>query len=104
MTTEQNAARLVMYEVVEQHLREEIKKTDQKGKVDTRHINTNSACVLERETVLYKMKKKRDEKEIEEQEKKERREQEKEMKANEKEKMEQERLVKMEKRKKKALE
>lgn len=104
MAAEQNAARVVMHEAGEKHLREEIKKRDQKGKVDTRHINTKSACVVERETVLYDMKKKRDEKEIEEQERKEKREQEKEVKASEKERKEQEMLAKMQERKQKALE
>lgn len=85
MAAERNAARVVMHEAGEQHLREEIKRRDQKGKVDTGYINSNAACLLERETVLYKMKKKRDEKEIEEQERKGRREQEKKTRANEKE-------------------
>ncbi|KAL0632600.1 hypothetical protein Q9L58_008531, partial [Maublancomyces gigas] len=85
MAAQQNAARVVMHEAGEKHLQEEIKKRDQKGKVDTTHINTKSACVLERETVLYDMKKKRDEKEIEEQERKERREEEKERREKEKE-------------------
>lgn len=103
MAAEQNAARVVMHEAGEKHLREEIKKRDQKGKVDTRHLNTKSSCVLERETVLYDMKKKRDEKEMEEQEKEKKREQEKEVKAVEKEKKEQEKLCRMEEQKKKAI-
>lgn len=102
MAAEQDAARVVMHEAGERHLREEIKKKDQKSKVDTCHINSQSACVLERETVLYDMKKKRDEQEIEEQARKERREEEKEIRAIEKERKEEEKMRKIEQRKQKA--
>lgn len=79
-----------MHEAREKHLRDEIKKRDQKGKVDTCHINTNSALVLKGETVLCNMQKKHDKKEIEEQQAKEKREQEKHVRASENETQKQE--------------
>lgn len=73
---ERNSAQVVMHEAGEAHLREVIKQKNKgcatgSGKRDTRHLNTGAACVIERDTVLLALKKKRDEQEKEEQLKKE---------------------------------
>lgn len=70
----------------EQHLRAEIKKRNQKRKVNNRHMNSNSACMLEKKAVQYEMNKKLNEKKIGEQETNKRREQEKNRRANERKK------------------
>jgi len=44
------------------HLREEIRQITAKGKADRRHLNSDTACLLERGEVLAELKRKRDEK------------------------------------------
>lgn len=64
-SAERNAAKVVMYEVGETHLREEVRQIAAKGKADRRQLNSEAACVLERGEVLAELKRKRDEKDAE---------------------------------------
>lgn len=58
---EKTAARAVMHEAGEAHLREEIKqRVESSVRADTRRVNSDSACVLERGEVLAELKRKRD--------------------------------------------
>lgn len=61
MGAEKFAARAVMHEAGEDHLRKEIKRLIEKSKPDTHRINTTAACVLEKGEVLVELKRKRDE-------------------------------------------
>jgi len=61
-SAEQNAANVVMHEAGETYLREEIRQITAKGKADRRHLNSDTACLLERGEVLAELKRKRDEK------------------------------------------
>lgn len=48
MGAEKFAARAVMHEAGEEHLRKKIKRLVEKSKPDMRRINTTAACVLEK--------------------------------------------------------
>jgi len=61
-SAEPNAANVVMHEAGEAYLREEIPQITAKGKADRRHLNSDTACLLERGEVLAELKRKRDEK------------------------------------------
>lgn len=72
MGAEKSAARAVMFEAGEKHLQQEILQRDQKAKADTRHVNSEAACILEEGSILTALKRKRDEKDAEEKKKKQR--------------------------------
>lgn len=101
---ERNRARAIMYQEGEKHLQMEIRQRTEKAKTDTRHVNTGSACILERETVLVGLKNRRDEKEQEDlrrkqcrEEQREKRLEEQARKAEEKIKKQEEKFRKLEK-------
>ena len=56
LSAEKNAAQVTMYEEGEGHLREQIRQITDKGKVDRRQLNSDSACVLEHGEVLADLK------------------------------------------------
>lgn len=58
MTAEKNAAGSVMLEAGESHLREEIRLRAYNSRADTRGINSDTACVLQKGTVLAELKRK----------------------------------------------
>ncbi|KAL0630890.1 hypothetical protein Q9L58_010254, partial [Maublancomyces gigas] len=60
MGAEKFAARAVMHEAGEDHLRKETKRIMEKREPDTNRINTTAACVLEKGEVLMELKHKRD--------------------------------------------
>lgn len=97
---EENGAESVMHKAGEDHLRKQA--LVQKGKADTRHVNSHSACILERGSVLAELKRKRDEKEAEDIAKRQRKEDEKEIREEAKRKKEEEKLQKAEERKRKS--
>jgi hypothetical protein len=66
-SAEYSAAKVVMHEAGEEHLREEIRQIVAKGKADKRQLNSNAACILERGDVLADLKRKRDEKDAQKQ-------------------------------------
>jgi hypothetical protein len=98
---ERNAASVVMHQAGGRHLREKIIQRNQKGKIDTRHINTNSVCIIERETVLAELKQNRDEKEAEDEANRLRQEEEKQRREIEKLRKADEKCKKAEERKRK---
>ena len=61
-SAEQNAVNVVMHEAGETYFREEIRQITAKGKTDRRHLNSDTACLLESGEVLAELKRKRDEK------------------------------------------
>lgn len=81
MSAEKSAARAVMSQAGERHLQQEILQREQKGKADTRHVNSETACVLERGSVLTEIKRKRDERDTVERLKKQKKQVEKQKKA-----------------------
>lgn len=82
MSAEKPAATAALCDAGEQYLREEILQREQKGKADTRHVNSDTACILERGSVLNELKRRRDEKEEEDRKKKQRKAEEKQKKAD----------------------
>ena len=64
-SAERNAAKVVMPEVGEAHLREEVRQITTKGKADRRQLNSEVASDLERGEVLAELKRKRDGKDAE---------------------------------------
>lgn len=93
---EKNRARAIMYQEGERHLQMEIRQRMEKAKADTRHVNTGSACILERETVLIDLKNRRDEKQQEDLRKKQYREEQREKRLKEQAKKVEEKIKKQE--------
>lgn len=61
MSVEKSTVKSVMHEAGEVHLREEIRLRASQSRADTRCINYDTGCVVEKRTVLAELKRKRDE-------------------------------------------
>lgn len=68
-----------MCQMREKHLQEQAMQQEKKGQADTCHVNSHSACILKRGTVLAELKRKQDEKEAKEAGKQQKREDEREV-------------------------
>jgi hypothetical protein len=102
---ERNSAQMIMHQEGETYLRDLIMHKEKEGKkVDTRHLNSNAACIIERDTVLAELRQKRDQQEEETLAKKEKKELDKRVKEEEKIRREVDRRTKQEEKEQKAKE
>ena len=69
MSAETNAALVTKHVEEEEHSREQIRQIANKGKVDSRQLNSDSACVLDHGGVLADLKRRHDQKDTEKAEK-----------------------------------